>query len=107
MFLSVIAIYGLFRFKHEKFPMPDNRMTDVRNSYLCRESSYGLERVNVFRYNSRHVPGCVLLSERIGFWWMQIACLSRWWYGTGCREIDSIPPGWEDIRKKFRIFSPI
>ena len=77
--LSVIAIYGLFLFKPERDPMLDNRTPDVRNSCLYQESSYGLERVNDFRYNSRHVSGLVLLLllERIGFWWMPIGCLSH------------------------------
>ena len=75
--LSVIAIYGLFRFKHERSPMLDNRTAAVRNSYLCLESFYGLERVNDFRYNSRQVASCVLLSEKVGFWWMPIRCLGH------------------------------
>jgi hypothetical protein len=68
---------SLFRFKHERFPLLDNRTADVRNSYLYQGSSYGLERVNDFRYNSRHVSRYVLLSERVGFWWMPIGCLSH------------------------------
>jgi hypothetical protein len=73
----VIAIYGLFRFKHERSPMLDNRTAAVGNSYLCLESSYGLERVNDFRYNSRHLACCVLLSEKVGFWLMLIRCLGH------------------------------
>jgi hypothetical protein len=73
----VIAIYDLFRFKHERSPLLDNRTAAVRNSYLYPESFCGLERVNDFRYNSRQVVSCVLLSEKIGFWWMPIRCLGH------------------------------
>jgi hypothetical protein len=73
----VIVVYGFFRFKHERCPMGDIRTADVTSSYLYLESSYGLERVSDFRYNSRQESRFVLLSERIGFWWMLIGCLSR------------------------------
>jgi hypothetical protein len=74
----MIAGYGLFRFKQKILPMSDNRTADVRSSYLYRENSYGLEQLNDFRYNSRHISRVVLFfSERIGFWWMPIGCLSH------------------------------
>ena len=76
--LSMIAMYSLFRFKHERSPMLDIRTADVRNSCLSQERLYGLERVNDFRYNSRHISRLVLLLlERIGFRWMPIGCLSH------------------------------
>lgn len=49
----MITICGLFRCKHERSPIPNNGPTAVRNSSLSLEVSYGLERVNDFRYNSR------------------------------------------------------
>jgi len=104
---SVIANYGLFRFNHERFPTCDNRTAVVRKIYPYQESSYGLERVNDFRYNSRRVSGFPLPSERIGFWWMPIGYLSRWSYGTGCRETDFIHPVWAAIQRSSRIFSRI
>jgi hypothetical protein len=75
----MIAVYSLFHFEHERSPILDIRTADIRNSCLCQESLYGLERANDFRYNSRHVSGLVLLLllERIGFWWMPIGCLSH------------------------------